>query len=299
MDTTLVVALSTMGGLGFFFAMVLAIADKKLHVDENPLIAHLSEMLPNANCGACGNAGCHEFAVNLVEGKAMVNGCPIGGEELAGELAHILGVDAEESIKMVARVLCAGGIAEARHKDASYAGPTSCAAAMLVSGGEKLCFYGCLGGGDCVEACQVGAIYMGRNGLPVVVEQLCTGCGLCVTACPRDIIEIHPAERELFIFCKNQDDPKTARQVCAVACLGCGVCARLSPDSISMQNNLAVIDYSRLDVAQVAVEKCRTGALCLLKPPLKRYQEDLDGSAGNSSPDEDEDLEPAGWQKSL
>lgn len=261
MDTTSLIAISIMGGLGLFFAVVLAIADKKLHVEENPLISCVLELLPNANCGACGSAGCHDFAVKLVEGNAPITDCPIGGPELANELSHLLGVAVEGDIRKVARVLCRGGRNESVRKEVVYHGPGSCAAITLVSGGEKLCFYGCLGGGDCVEACPVNAIYMTENGLPEVIEELCTGCGLCAKACPRDVIEIHPINRTLFVFCKNQDDPKTARKVCRVACIGCGICARKSEGSISMQNSLAVIDYSRLDASLIPVEKCSTGAI--------------------------------------
>lgn len=261
MDTTSLIAISTMGGLGLFFAVVLAIADKKLHVEENPLISCVLELLPNANCGACGSAGCHDFAVRLVEGNVPITGCPIGGPELANELSHLLGVAAEEDVRKVARILCRGGRNEAVRKEVVYRGPGSCAAIALVSGGEKLCFYGCLGGGDCVEACPVNAIYMTKNDLPEVIEELCTGCGLCAKACPRGVIEIHPIDRTLFVFCKNQDDPKTARKVCRVACIGCGICARKSEGSISIQNNLAVIDYSRLDASLMLVEKCSTGAI--------------------------------------
>lgn len=261
MGVTFWIAIATMGGLGFFLAGALAIADKKLRVFENPLIGEINDVLPNANCGACGNAGCYDFAVKIVDGKAAVNGCPVGGADVVEEISRILGVEAVAGHKLVARILCNGGLAEAVRKNVDYVGPGSCNVESIVSGGDKLCLYGCLGGGDCVKVCQFDAITLNKNGLPEVIDELCTGCGMCVKACPRGIIEIHPSDREFFVFCKNQDDPKTARKVCAVACIGCGICARKSDGGVVMQNNLAIIDYSKLDLTKVPVEKCSTKAI--------------------------------------
>lgn len=261
MEYTLWISIATMGGLGLLFAGALAIADKKLCVEENPLIGQINELLPSANCGACGNAGCYDFAVKLVEGKTVVTGCPVGGPDLAKEISQLLGIESSESVKLVARVLCKGGNIEAIKKTADYYGPMNCKAASLVAGGEKLCQYGCLGGGDCVEACKFDAIIMGENGLPKIIEELCTGCGLCAQACSRNLIELHPINREFFVFCKNHDDPKRAKEVCAVACTGCGICARVSEGAIEIKDYLPIIDYLKLDASKFPVEKCRQGAI--------------------------------------
>jgi Na+-translocating ferredoxin:NAD+ oxidoreductase subunit B len=266
MDTTLLVALATMGGLGLLFSVVLAVANKKLHVEEDKLVSHIIEILPNANCGACGMAGCQDFAVNVVAGKVAVNGCPVGGPKLSKDLAQLLGVDATTSVRKVARVLCQGGEGVAVRKNVTFSGAESCAAMALVSGGDKACYFGCLGGGDCVTACPSNAIFMGANRLPTVIEELCTGCGLCAKACPRDVIEIHPIDRNMFVFCKNTDDPRTAKSVCAAACLGCGICSRKSEGSIRLENGLAVIDYATLNEDIIPITQCRTKAIGYLKP---------------------------------
>jgi Na+-translocating ferredoxin:NAD+ oxidoreductase subunit B len=261
MDSTVIIAIATMGGLGLFFAAVLAIADRKLHVQESPLLAQVIEALPQSNCGACGSAGCRDFATRLLAGKVPLTGCPIGGAELAEQLGEILQMEAGERERLVARLLCRGDAELAALKPAHYLGPRSCALQALVSGGERLCLDGCLGGGDCLLACPVGAIWMGPGGLPYISEALCTGCGLCVKACPRGVLELHPADREIFVFCKNRDNPRVARQVCAAACTGCGVCARFSEGAIEIQDNLAVIDYQRLDPEQAPLERCKPQAL--------------------------------------
>jgi Na+-translocating ferredoxin:NAD+ oxidoreductase subunit B len=265
MDTTTLVALATMGGLGLLFSVVLAIANKKLNVEEDRLVSHIIEILPNANCGACGMAGCQDFAVNVVAGKVAVNGCPVGGPQLAKDLAQLLGVDATTSVRKVARVLCQGGDGVAVLKNVNFNSADTCATMALVSGGDKQCYYGCLGGGDCVKVCPSNAIFMGANRLPTVIEELCTGCGLCAKACPRDVIEIHPIERKMFVFCKNLDDPRTAKSVCAAACMGCGICARKSEGSIRIENGLAIIDYAQLDEDIIPISQCKTKAIGYLK----------------------------------
>lgn len=266
MDASVVPALLTMGGLGAVFAGALALADRKLRVVEDPRIAQVAAELPGANCGACGLAGCQDFAVKVVEGEAAVTGCPVGGPDVAAEIARVLGVEAGESVRLVARVHCRGGAGKAVDKDAAYLGPASCSAQALLGGGAKACLHGCLGGGECVEACTFDALVMDESGLPRVIDELCTGCGACVRACPRDILELHPEDRELFVFCRSKDDPRTAKKVCAVACLGCGICAKKSDGAITLRENLAIIDYTRVDPSTIPLDKCRTGAIGLLHP---------------------------------
>ncbi len=264
MDITIIAAVFIMGGLGLFFAGALAAADSKLRVEEDPKIERINEVLPNANCGACGNAGCYDFAVKVVEGKAAPSGCPVGGRDVVDEISIILGIDGGDAVSMKARVLCRGGKKEAAFKEAQYIGSMNCTVQALISGGEKLCLYGCLGGGDCIAACQFNAMYLNENGLPVVIDELCTGCGLCVKACPRGVIEMHPQERELFVFCKNQDDPKTSKKVCTVSCIGCQICARKSEGGVIMENNLAILHYDKLDISKIPLDKCSTKAIDFL-----------------------------------
>jgi Na+-translocating ferredoxin:NAD+ oxidoreductase RNF subunit RnfB len=265
MEPTLLPALMTMGGLGVLFAGGLAFADRKLRVEEDPRIGEIAEQLPGANCGACGLAGCQDFAVKVVDGSVAVTGCPVGGQEVATEIARVLGVEAGESVRLVARVHCRGASGLAAIK-ADYVGPASCSAAALVAGGPKACLHGCLGGGECVAACQFDAMFMDEQGLPHVIESLCTGCGACARVCPRDVIELHPDDREVFVFCRNHDDPKTAKKVCAVACLGCGICSKKSNGAVTIREHLAIIDYERLDPAVIPFDKCKPGSIRLLHP---------------------------------
>jgi electron transport complex protein RnfB len=270
--SALALSLIAMGGLGAFFAAALAVADKKLRVEEDPRIGLVNDALPGANCGACGYAGCAAYAEAVATEGEVVTKCPVGGQDVINDVARIMGVEAAAAVKHVARLMCRGTASLARTK-ADYEGPTSCAVQDLVSGGGKACQWGCLGGGDCVEVCDFGALEMGTDGLPIVFDDLCTACGACVKACPRDLFELHPVEREFFVFCKSHDDPKTAKAVCDVACTGCGICARNSEGAITMVDSLAVIDHDKLDPSIIPLEKCKTNAIGWLHPDKQQLQE--------------------------
>ncbi|MDT8448351.1 MAG: RnfABCDGE type electron transport complex subunit B [bacterium] len=259
---SLVVAMGAMGGMGALFSAGLALADKKLHVEEDPRIELLVDALPGANCGGCGVPGCGAFAEALVNGKALVNGCPVNNADGVAELAEIMGVEATAGVRQVARVLCAGGDAEVATRG-EYLGVKTCLAAHMNHGGEKLCEYGCMGHADCVAVCPFDAIHMNDNGLPVVSDDKCTGCNNCVIACPRDIIELVPENKNLFIFCKSKDEAKHARSVCTVSCVGCAACAKgAGGDLICMDGYLPRIDYSQYgEVDILPTEKCPNNSL--------------------------------------
>lgn len=250
-----------MAALGLMFSVGLAFAYKKLKVEENPKIAEVNEALPQANCGACGFSGCRAFAEAVVSGRAEVNGCPVGGADTANLVASILGVDAGEVIKKVARLHCRGTL-EAAQPRGVYQGIPTCDAAHLV-GGNKQCSFGCIGFGDCVKVCQFDALNMGEEGLPVVIEQNCTSCGKCVDACPRNLFELHPSDQEILVFCRSEDRGPLARKLCKNACIACGICARACPEAIEMVGYLAKItDFKMIDPEKIpAIEKCPTDAI--------------------------------------
>jgi electron transport complex protein RnfB len=261
----ILVPILTMAVLGLLFSSGLAVAYKKLRVEEDPRVEKVSEILPQANCGACGYSGCRAFAEAVVRGDAESNGCPVGGQDTADLVAEVLGLNAGTMIRRVARIHCRG-TREAASDKGHYLGVTTCAACHL-TGGNKQCAYGCMGFGDCVRACPFDAIYMAPDGVPIVIEEKCTACGKCVDACPRDIIELHPVSQNILVFCRSLDGPKTARKLCSNACIACGICARACPEAIVMENNLAVIqDYGKIEEDKIpAIEKCPTKAIGRLR----------------------------------
>jgi RnfABCDGE-type electron transport complex B subunit len=251
-----------LGGLGLFFGFLIAMANKKFYVWEDPRIGDVEQLLPNSNCGACGQPGCRAFAEALVTGKEKPSGCTVMGEEDISEVASYLGVDAGSASKRVARLLCAGGKNEAA-RNSDYAGIETCKAAAAVAGGGKSCNWGCLGLGDCERVCLLDAIFMNDDLLPVVLPDRCTACNDCVVACPKDLFELMPIEQKLIVQCKNLLKGDAAEDLCSVACNTCNRCvADSEPGVIEMIDNLAVINYEKNELTSPkAIERCPTGAI--------------------------------------
>lgn len=250
-----------MAALGLLFSTGLVFAYKKLRVEEDPRIEKVSEMLPQANCGACGYSGCRAFAEAVAKKVVAPSSCPVGGEEVANQIADFLGIEAGKIIKKIALLHCRG-TTEAANPNGTYFGLSSCFASHLV-GGNKQCSFGCLGFGDCVKDCQFDALYMGEEGLPVLIEENCTACGKCVEACPRNLFELHPLDQNIIVFCRSEDRGPIARKVCKNSCIACGICVRACPEAIIMENNLAkIVDYKKIDPEKIpAIEKCPTDSI--------------------------------------
>ncbi|MGQ9471362.1 MAG: RnfABCDGE type electron transport complex subunit B [Candidatus Aminicenantales bacterium] len=262
---SIIIPIITMGAIGFGLALGLAFAYRQFKVEEDPRVEAIATALPQANCGACGFAGCQALAEALVAGKAQTNACPVGGSEVAAQVAAILGVEAAPIIKKVARLHCRG-THEAAPTKGRYLGINTCLAAHLV-GGYKLCSYGCLHFGDCVRACQFDAMRLGEDGLPIIDEDKCTACGKCVEACPRNLLELHPVDENIFVFCRSKDRPAVARKVCRNACIACNICVRACPEAIILEDNLAkIVDWKKISEEKIpAIEKCPTGAIGRLR----------------------------------
>ena len=255
-------AVTVLTGLGLTFAAILALANKKLKVFEDPRIDEVEEMLPGTNCGACGEPGCRAFSEALVSQQTKPGKCTVSSADKIDEIAEYLGVDAGKEEKRVARLPCAGGRMEDREKIA-YQGNQSCRGLSVVGGGNRGCSWGCLGLGDCEDACTFDAISMNANGLPVVDIDACTACEDCVEICPLDLFTIMPISRQLIVQCKSELEGETATMICSVACDACGRCALDSaPGLIEMRNNLPVIDYTRnSETSPEATWRCPTGAI--------------------------------------
>jgi len=262
---TFAIPVAFMTSLGLLLAAVLVIANKRLYVFEDPRIDEVEELLPHANCGACGTAGCRAFAEKLVAGELEPGGCTVNSKEGNQIIATFLGVDLGGQETRVARLACAGGSNVAR-LHAGYEGLSDCRAAALVSGGGKDCTWGCLGLGDCDRVCDFNAIAMNTHDLPIVDADQCTACGDCVEICPRDLFSLQPVSRRLWVACKNQEKGEAAEAECTVACNACGRCVADAPETlISINNNLAIIDYAKDSLAsKVAIERCPTGAIVWL-----------------------------------
>lgn len=267
----ILVAIATTGGLTFLLASLLIVANRRLYVAEDPRIDVVEELLPAANCGACGVPGCRQFAEAVVLGTLSPGKCTVSSEAGRARIAAFLGVDVGAEEKRVARLACAGGTNVARNR-AHYLGESTCGGAAQVAGGGKSCLWGCLGLGDCDVACDFDAISMSPVGLPVVDEELCTACGDCVDACPKDLFSIHAISHRLWVACSSPLEGDEILADCEVACTACGRCEKDAPGLITIRAGLPVVDYGRHHGTKVPIQRCPTGAILWLDSsgtPLK------------------------------
>jgi len=268
-DNIIIIAISALGGLGLVAAIILYFIASKFKVFEDPKIDEVEEALPAANCGGCGMPGCRAFAEATVksakENKNLEGlNCPVGGNDVMQEVGSILGLEVKVSEPLIAVIRCNGSHANTPAK-VKYEGATSCAFTHALYAGEGGCQYGCLGLGDCVDACDFDAIHMDpETGLPVVNDK-CTACGACVEACPRDIIELRkkgPKDRRIFVSCVNMEKGGPAKKNCSVACIGCGKCEKECKfDAITINSFLAYIDFQKCTLCRKCVEVCPTSAI--------------------------------------
>ena len=257
--SSLVIAAGVLGVLGILLTTALMLGQRFLAVAEDPRIRVLEEALPGNNCGACGFPGCQGFAEALTTGAAQPGQCTVSSSLMKERIARFLETSVGQIEQRVARLACAGGDNVSRPQ-ARYLGPASCAAASLVGGGGRSCAWGCIGYGDCVEACTFDAIRLNAHSLPIVDESACTACGDCLPACPKDLFSLEPANDHLWVTCRNPEEGNVLTDACQVACTACSKCAFDAPEVIRMQDNLPVIDRARGESRQ-AIERCPTGAI--------------------------------------
>lgn len=292
MNNVILVAVISLSAIGATAAVILYFVAQKFKVIEDPRIDEVEELLPKANCGGCGYAGCRAFAEGIVKSGNLENFfCPVGGNAIMSQVAQIMGLVAEEKEPMIAVLRCNGSRANAPAK-IEYDGPATCAFTHNLYSGESGCPYGCLGLGDCVVSCTFGALYIDKaTGLPVVIGDKCTACGACVKACPRKIFELRnkgKKDRRIFVCCVNEEKGAPAKKNCEVACIGCGKCVKACAyDAITLKNNLAYIDFEKCKLCRKCVEECPTKSILELNfPPRKVKPAIVEETSNQSSPAE-------------
>ena len=266
MTGTILFTIACLVALGLLFAVVLYFVAQKFKVEEDPRIGVVESILPGANCGGCGQAGCHAFAENVVKAPGMDGFfCPVGGNPVMAKVAEALGRAVEEKAPMVAVVRCNGSFAN-RPRTSEYDGYASCKVMATLYPGDTGCKFGCLGKGDCETACKFDAIHVDpATGVASVDEEKCTACGSCVKTCPKHLFELRnygPKGMRMVVTCRNEDKGPAAKKACANACIGCGICAKTcTHDAITVADNIAYIDFAKCKLCRECEAMCPTGAI--------------------------------------
>ncbi len=278
MNTAILFAVITLSAIGVLSAIILFFIAQKFKVIEDPRIDQVAELLPGANCGGCGFAGCRNFAENIVKNESLENMfCPVGGNDLLKQIGPVIGVVAEEKEPTIAVLRCNGSFTNAPSKT-QYDGVKSCYFMHTLYPGDNACPYSCLGSGDCVVSCQFDAMYIDEiTGLPVIIEEKCVSCGACVKACPRKIIELRKKgkkSRRIYVSCVNKEKGAISRKNCNVSCIGCGKCVKECKfEAITLENNLAYIDFNKCTLCRKCVAVCPQNSIIELNFPERKVQQ--------------------------
>ena len=259
----IIIAALVLGVMGLVFGLVLTATSKIFEVPSDPKRDAVRELLPGANCGACGHPGCDGCADAIACGKAAPTACPVASGDVHAKIAEIMGVQKGAAAdRKVARVICQGDCNTAVNKF-EYTGIKDCVAASTVNDGFKACKFACLGLGTCVKACQFDAIKIDpERHIAVVDQDKCTGCGQCAAACPKSVIAMHSVKDSILVLCRNTGKGKPVMTACKEGCIACGMCARICPvDAITMVNNLPVIDYNKCIACGACINNCPTNVI--------------------------------------
>ena len=250
----------TMLGLGSGFALVLLIASVKLKVEVDPKVDDIHHVLPNLDCGACGFAGCGQYAKAVLKDPGLLGKCAPGGQVTSGKIADILNLHVSDSGPQKKPIVHCRAHKQDKTMYAKYQGIQSCTAANALAD-VQACDFGCLGFGDCTRACKFDALDI-IDDLATVDYDKCTGCTACSKACPRHLIEMVPFRQEnmMTVACSSKETGKSTRAICKVGCIGCGICAKQS-DLFKVDENLARCDYAKYETTEkeeTAMNKCPT-----------------------------------------
>lgn len=240
---------------GGFFGFLLAFAGKLFKVVIDERVYQINDLLPGANCGGCGFAGCTALSKAIVAGNASPASCTAAPTESNEEIGRIMGQEIVIPVRMRAQVMCSGTMEHAKKKYI-YVGAHDCMSAVRLGGGDKVCPNGCIGLGTCVAKCKFDAIKV-VDGVAVIDYKKCTGCGTCVNYCPKRIIKLIPFDNEHWVGCMSVDNAKDTRSYCDVGCISCRLCEKsCESDAIHVDNFVASIIYDKCIECGTCVDKC-------------------------------------------
>nr|CRH08100.1 Electron transport complex protein rnfB [Candidatus Magnetococcus massalia] len=159
-------AVLSMGGLALVAGLGLGYASVKFHVEADPIVDKINDMLPATNCGLCGYPGCMPYAEAVVNGEE-INLCTPGGKQTMEALATELGREPKSMGDDGPRVAYI-------HED------------------------DCIGCTACIKVCPVDAIIGANKQSHTVIAVECTSCEKCIEPCPTDCITMEPVVDNIY-----------------------------------------------------------------------------------------------------
>ena len=261
---TIVLPALIVAAVGLIAGIILTIAAKLMFVPVDERVAAIEEVLPGANCGACGFAGCSDYAKALGnDADVSTSLCPVGGAAVASQIAEIMGVAGGDVDPKIAMVMCKGTL-EATRQIEELDRIHSCKSAKMFYGGNWACPYGCLGMGDCADVCQFDAIRV-VDGVAQIDREKCVGCEACMKACPNHIIQMVGKKNLFVVACQSKAKGAQTRKACTAGCIGCMKCQRECPaDAIKIENFVSKIDYDKCVGCGHCADICPRGIINLL-----------------------------------
>lgn len=246
--------------MGLAAGILLTAASSCFAVKVDPTKERITEALPGANCGACGFAGCADYADAIAEGRAEPNLCKPGGAEAAAKIGGILGKTVTAAEPEVMAIHCSG-TCNATQAFYEYKGTPTCRAAAANYGGSGMCSFGCLGFGDCMAVCEENAICI-KDGIAHIIAERCGACGKCAKACPKGLLSLRPASNPVTVACSSKANGRNTKLACKNGCIGCRMCEKKCPSgAITVQDFHAVIDYEKCTGCGVCAEACPVKAI--------------------------------------
>lgn len=243
------------GAVSLVLGALLAYASIVFKVETDEREEKIGKILPGANCGGCGYAGCSAFAKAIVAEGAEITRCNLMTGEKLTEISVIMGVQGSKKEKKRAYVICKGTCNVAKEKY-EYYGVNDCTTASQLGGGAKSCAYGCLGLGTCVQKCPFGALSI-KDGIAFVDKEKCTGCSVCSNVCPKGIIKMIEVKPQAAVGCASRDKGAVVRNLCDAGCIGCKICEKKCEfNAIHIEDNLARVDTSKCTACGLCAEAC-------------------------------------------
>lgn len=238
-------------------SIVVVVASIITHVPLNKFVEDILDVLPGSNCGDCECTGCSEYAKSIIDDDNSITKCTPGGIECVQKISRILGEIDDEDETPKAMLAC-GGTTDHTKRDIDFEGETpTCELAKSKYGGENSCPFGCLGYGDCIDACRHDAISI-IDGIAYIDREECVGCGLCTLKCPKHLLSVIPYHsRKPVVMCLSKNKPVETINSCKGGCIGCQKCVKACPEkAIEVTHYLAKIDQEKCIGCQICVNTC-------------------------------------------